>query len=46
MEAVDILQDQRRYAKRVRPTFLIHNYVLKTIESLTRNSAVSKAVDA
>jgi hypothetical protein len=42
-EAVDILEDQRRYAKRVRPTFLIHNYVLKTLESLMRDSAVSKA---
>lgn len=42
-EAVDILENQRRYAKRVRPTFLIHNYVLKTLESLMRDSAVSKA---
>lgn len=42
LEAVDILQDQRRYAKRVRPTFLIHNYVLKTLESLIRDSAASK----
>jgi hypothetical protein len=42
-EAVGILEDQRRYAKRVRPWFLIHNYVLKTLESLMRDSAVSKA---
>ncbi len=43
LEAVGILEDQRRYAKRVRPTFLIHNYVLKTLGSLMRDSAVSKA---
>lgn len=42
-EAVGILEDQRRYAKRVRPWFLIHNYVLKTLESLMRDSAVSIA---
>jgi hypothetical protein len=42
-ETVDILKDQPSYAKRVRPTFLIHNYVLKTLESLMRDSAVSKA---
>ena len=42
-EAVQILEDERRYAKRVRPTFLIHNYVLQTLESLMRDSAVSTA---
>jgi len=42
-QAVDILEDQQRYAKRVRPTFLIHNYVLRIVESLMRDSAVSKA---
>jgi hypothetical protein len=41
-ETVDILKDQRRYAKRVRPTFLIHNYVLQTLEALIRDSAVSQ----
>ena len=40
-ELVEILQDQERYAKRVRPTFLIHTYVLETLEALMRNSAVS-----
>jgi hypothetical protein len=42
-EAVQILEDERRYAKRVRPTLLIHNYVLQTLESLMRDSAVSTA---
>ena len=42
-ELVEILQDQERYAKRVRPTFLIHTYVLETLEALMRNSAVSLA---
>jgi hypothetical protein len=41
-EAVGILQDQRRYAKRVRPTFLIHTYVLEMLQALLRDSAVSQ----
>jgi len=41
-EAVDILTDQKGYAKRVRPTFLIHNYVLRTLQALIRESAASK----
>jgi hypothetical protein len=41
-EAVDILTDQEGYARRVRPTFLIHNYVLQTLEALIRDSAASK----
>lgn len=42
-ESVDILKDQPSYAKRVRPTFLIHHYVLQTLEALIRDSAASKA---
>ncbi len=42
-EAVDILKDQQRYAKRVKPTFLIHTYVLQMLQALLSDSAVSQA---
>jgi hypothetical protein len=42
-QAVDILQDQRGYAKRVRPTFLIHTYVFQMLQALLEDSAVSQA---
>jgi hypothetical protein len=42
-DAVEILKHQRRYAKRVRPTFLIHTYVLQTLQALVSDSKVSQA---
>ena len=42
-DAVEILKHQRRYAKGVRPTFLIHTYVLRTLQALVADSAVSQA---
>ncbi|MBN3459830.1 DUF4365 domain-containing protein [Mycobacterium sp. DSM 3803] len=42
-DAIAILKDRRRYAKRVRPTFLIHTYVLQTMEDLVGDSRSSQA---
>lgn len=42
-QAVTILKHQQRYAKRVRPTFLIHNYVLQTLEAVIRDSPSTTA---
>ncbi len=40
-ECVEILVDQRRYAKRVRPTFLVHHYVLQTLEALVGSASAT-----
>lgn len=40
--AIAILMDERRYAKRVRPTFLIHVYVLRMLDALLSESSVSQ----
>lgn len=41
-EAVEILSDERRYAKRVRPLFLIHHYVLQALEGLIADADTSR----
>jgi hypothetical protein len=42
-DAVEILKHQRRYAKRVRPTFVIHVYVLKMLHALMSESKASQS---
>jgi hypothetical protein len=42
-EAIDILSDEKRYAKRVRPLFVIHHYVLRTLEGLLAEADTSQA---
>jgi hypothetical protein len=42
-EAVEILNDEEQYAKRVRPLFLIHHYVLRTLEGLLGDAETSQA---
>ena len=37
-QAISILEDQHRYAKRVRPTFVIHTYVFQMIHALLDDS--------
>jgi hypothetical protein len=41
-QAVTILSDEKRYAKRVRPRFLIHHYVLQALEGLIVDAGTSR----
>jgi hypothetical protein len=41
-QAVTILSDERRYAKRVRPRFVIHHYVLQALEGLIVDAGTSR----
>ncbi|WP_185976154.1 DUF4365 domain-containing protein [Mycolicibacterium sp. 018/SC-01/001] len=42
-EAVDILKNPQPYEKRVRPTFLVHHYVLETLRALVGSPSATSA---